>query len=131
MQQVQNFSSAILSEKLKFEHITPTLKDLNLLPVSDLLLIRDAVLMYKCMNNLASDYLTCLFKKHSNIHQHNTRNSKNLHIPKCRAAKAQNSFSYKGVSIWNSLPREILNSPSVSVFKRKLKSYYFDPWLHS
>ena len=54
-----------MSEKRKFQHITPTLKDLNLLPVSDLLLVRDDVLMYKCMNNLAFDYLTCLFKKHS------------------------------------------------------------------
>ena len=79
----------------------------------------------------APDYLTCLFKKRSSIHQYNTRNSKNLDIPKCRTAKAQSSFFYRGVSIWNSLPSEILNSPSVSVFKRKLKSYYIDHWLHS
>ena len=91
LQLVQNFSARILSGKRKFEHITPTLKDLNLLPVSDLLLIRDAVLMYKCMDNLAPDYLTCLLKKRSSIHQHNTRNSKNIDIPKCRTAKAQNS----------------------------------------
>ena len=117
---VQNFSAR------KFEHITPTLKDLNLLPVSNLLRIRHAVLMDKCMNNLAPDYLTCLFKKRSRIHQHNTRNSKNLDIPKCRTAKAENSFSYRGVSVWNSFPSEILNSPSMSVFKRKLKSHYFD-----
>ena len=131
LQLVQNFSARSLSGKRKFEHITPTLKDLNLLPVSDLLLTRDAVLMYKCMNNLAPAYLTCLFKKRSSIHQHNTRNSNNFDIPKCGTAKAQNSFSYRVVSIWNSLPREILNSPSVSVFKRKLKSYYFERWLHS
>ena len=131
LQLVQNFSARILSGKRKFEHITPTLKDLNLLPVSDLLLIREAVLMYKRMNNLAPNYLTCLFKKRSSIHQHNTRNSRNLDIPKCRTAKAQNSFFYRGVSIWNSLPSEILNSPSVSVFKTKLKSYYLDRWLHS
>ena len=99
--------------------------------MSNLLLIRDAVLMHKCMNNLAPDYLTSLSKKRSSIHQHNTKNSNNLDIPKCCTAKAQNSFSYRGVSIWNSLPSEILNSPSVSVFKRKLKSYDFERWLHS
>ena len=130
LQLVQNFSGRIFSGKRKFKRITLTLKDLNLLRVSDLLLIRDALLMYKCMNNFAPDYLTCLFKKRSSIHQHNTRNSKNLDIPKCRTAKAQNSFSYRGVSIWNSLPWEILNSPSVFIFKIKLKSYYFDRWLH-
>ena len=109
------------SGKSKFEHITPTLKDLNLLLLSDLLLIRDAVLVCKCMSNLAPDYLTCLrFKRRSSIHQHNTRNGKNLDIPKCRTAKAQNSFSYKGVSISNSLPSEILNSRSCSVsFQKK------------
>ena len=47
LQLVQNFSARILSGKCKFEHITPTLKDLNLLAVSDLLLVRDTVLMYK------------------------------------------------------------------------------------
>lgn len=88
---VQNFSVRTLSGKRKIEHITPTLKDLNLLPVSNLLRIRDAVLMDKCMNNLAPDYLTCLFKKRSSIHQHNTRNSKNLDIP-TRTAKAQKLF---------------------------------------
>ena len=68
LQLVQNFSARILSGKHKFEHITPTLKDLNLLPVSYLFLIRDAVLMYKCMGNLAPNYLTCLFKNRSSIH---------------------------------------------------------------
>ena len=80
----------------KFEHITPTLKDLNLLPLSGVLFIRDAVLMYKCMNNLAPDYLTCLFKRRPSIHQHNARNSKNLDFPKCRTAKAQDLFFYRG-----------------------------------
>ena len=131
LQLVQNFSARILSGKRKFEHITPSLKDLNLLPVSYPLLIRDAVLLYKCMNNLAPDCFTCLFKKRSSIYQHNSRNSNNLDIPKCRTAKAQNSFFYTGVSIWNSFPSETLNFPSVSAFKRKLKSYYFDRWLHS
>ena len=46
LQLVHNFSARILSGKRKFEHIMPTLKNL--------------VLMYKCMNNLAPDYLTCL-----------------------------------------------------------------------
>ena len=37
LQLVQNFAARLLSGKRKFDHITPTLKQLKLLPVSDLL----------------------------------------------------------------------------------------------
>ena len=103
LQLIQNFAARILSGKRKYEHITPTLKQLKLLPVTDILYIRDATQMYKCMNNLTPKYLTQLFCKRSNIHNYNTRGREDLQLPKCRTALAQQSFRYRGTCIWNAL----------------------------
>ena len=50
LQLVQNFVARLLSDKRKFDHISPTLRKLKLLPVSDILYMRDAVQMYKWWN---------------------------------------------------------------------------------
>ena len=65
----------LLSGKKKYEHITPALKELRLLPVSDIFRYRDTVQMFKCMNNQAPTYLKIMFDKRLQIHDYNTRNN--------------------------------------------------------
>ena len=100
---IQNFAARIVSEKRKYDHITPTLKKLNLHPD------KDAVLMFKCMNNLAPEYLSKLFKQTWDIHSYHTRNHDLLHIPRCRTVTAQDYFVYRAVKIWNNLLHTQLN----------------------
>ena len=130
LQLVQNFAARLLSGKRKFDHITPTLKQLKLLPVSDLLYIRDAGQMYKCMNNLAPSYLSQLFTKRSQTHSFLTRNRDSLQLPRCRTALAQQSFVFRGVTIWNSLPEELRICCSIVSFKNQLKSELLSKWLN-
>ena len=52
-----------------------------------------------------------------------TIGTNDLNIPKCRTALAQKSFQYRGADNWNSLPRELRNLYSLSVFKRSLRSH--------
>ena len=121
LQLVQNFAERLLSDKRKFDHISPTLRKLKLLPVSDILYMRDTVQMYKCVNGLAPHYLTVMFRKRSDIHSCNTRQNRNLQLPRCRTALAQNAFDHRGVKVWNSIPEEIRNSKAVQAFKSSLK----------
>ena len=79
--------------------ITPTLKQLKFLPISKLLYLRDAVLIFKCMNGLAPEYLSSMFTLRSEIHNRSTRNNDKLQIPMCRTKAAQQSFSYRAVDI--------------------------------
>jgi hypothetical protein len=81
LQLVQNFACRIVTNSKKFEHISPKLQELNWLPVKEHLLFRDAVLMYKCINNLDPPYLCNKFSKRSNLHECNTRNRELLQIP--------------------------------------------------
>ena len=99
VQLVQNFAACLLSGKMKYEHITLTLKEFTLLPVSDAFRFRDAVKMFKCMKNLAPTYLKNMFQKRSQIHDYNTRNINNLNLAKSRTALAQNSFYYRGAAL--------------------------------
>lgn len=117
LQLVQNFAARILSGKKKYEHITPTLKLLRLLPISDALYLRDATLMYKCMNSLAPHYLVSMFAKRSDVHDRNTRNCKDLQIPKCRTVTAHQCFSYRGVKLWNSIPSELKDKKHLNFSK--------------
>ena len=101
----------------------------KLLPISDAFRLRDAVQMFKCMNNRAPSYLANMFQKRSQIHSYNTRNANNLNPPKCRTALAQQSFSYRGVAVWNSLPTEIRNLSSLNTFKRSMRNFLLSSWL--
>jgi hypothetical protein len=54
--------------------------------------------------------------------------SKNLlETPRIDSANGQRSFSYAAPAIFNSLPEQIRSSPSLSVFRAKLKTHLFPP----
>ena len=84
LQLVQNFAARIVTNKKKFDHITPVLKELKWLPVAEtnIILYRDTVMAYKCL----SDKLT--ISKCSDVHNLATRHCSDLQIPKCRTTLA-------------------------------------------
>ena len=58
----------------------------------------------------------------SAVHPRELRNSKtDLAIPMLRTGNGQNSFAYRGASLWNSLDLETKMAPSINAFKSKLK----------
>ena len=68
LQPIQNLASKIVTNSSKFEHVTSLLRQLNWLPVKQLLYYREHVLTYKCFNGLAPKYLVDKFIKRSVIH---------------------------------------------------------------
>ena len=67
LQSVQNFAARIVSGARKYDHITPVLKELNWLPVSSMLSLRDAILAFKCVKGLAPSYLAEKFATRSSV----------------------------------------------------------------
>ena len=80
-----------------------------------------SVLIYKCVNNLVPNYLDNIFKINSEVHSHNTRNCKNLHINKTGNDSGMRKFGYRGSVIWNRIPTEIKDSNSLGTFKTQYK----------
>ena len=81
LQLVQNFAARIISGAWKFEHITPSLKNLGWLPVKKQVYLRDAIFAFKCMTSCDSTYLTSQFATRRQISDRITRNSPQLNIP--------------------------------------------------
>ena len=101
LQSVQNFAARIISGTHKFDHITPVLNQLQCLPVKHQIRFRDNLLVFKCLNRLAPDYLCEKFYFRSKVQNRNTRICSQLNIPKYRSTTGQRTFTYRGVKVWN------------------------------
>ena len=59
----------IITNNRKYDHVTPSLRKLNWLPIEQLMFYRDTLMIYKCINNLAKSSLSytntqCAIKSH-------------------------------------------------------------------
>ena len=122
LQLIQNFAARILTDTRKYDHITPALKALGWLPIEEQLQLRDVIMMYKCVNNLAPAYLSCKLGKRSDSHAYNLRNSDHLNIPKCRTVAAQRGFFYRATKAWNTLSSETRTAQTITSFKKRAKA---------
>ena len=57
-QLMQNFAARILTDIRKYDHICPILHELDWLTVKVLLRLRNATMIYKCLNGLTPSYLS-------------------------------------------------------------------------
>ena len=120
---MQNFACRIITGAGKFDHVTPVLRELNWLSVEKLLLEREIVMAYKCVNRLAPDYLVDKFIKRSDVHDRSTRKHDLLDIPLYKTATGQRAFNYRGVKIWNDLDDRLKNITSIITFKKELRKF--------
>ena len=59
----------------------------------------------------------------NDLNHYVTRNTNNLHVPKPNIDMFRQSFAYTGPSLYNSIPKEIMESDSLCKFKKGLKSF--------
>ena len=76
--------------------------------------------MYKTVNDLPGGNLSEFFVR--NYHNHNLRSKSELTVPSINTVfKGQNSISYFGLVIWNSIPTELREINPYQVFKPEIK----------
>ena len=68
-------------------------------------------LTYKCLNSLAPPYLSSLFRLPT--HHHNTRRRNLINLLAVRMTFGQHAVSYRGASLWRSLPASLRDSRSL------------------
>ena len=79
------------------------------------------LMVYKPINGLAPRYMSNLFSRNSACSSRSLRNTKtDLRLPKKISANGQKCFSYRGAKLWNSLPAETKQAPSIAVFKQNI-----------
>ena len=102
---MQNFAVRIVLDLKKFD-ISQGRKYLDWLTVKERLFFNDAVMVFKCVNDLVPEYLDKTFVPSSCIHSRVTRSCNLLHIPRCRLSSGQRAFRYRGCKLWNNLPND-------------------------
>ena len=80
------------------------------------------LIMHKTLNELAPEYLQCLFtQRHFN--GYNLRNLEGkLSLPKPNSNYLKRSFCYSGACLWNNLPQDLKSVGSIGQFKRGIKN---------
>ena len=100
----------VVSGLKKFDHISQGRRSLKWLDVTEKVLFNDLVLVLKCVNGLAPDYLGIYFIKHSAVQNKNTRGCNNFVVPRGRLSMGQRAFIFGVQGEWNGLADNIKNT---------------------
>jgi hypothetical protein len=84
-----------------------------------------AVMVYKSLNGLATDYMHSMFVNRDSVNPYSLRNTENkLAVPKPRTNYLKNSFSYSGAVLWNSLPIGLRQANNLINSDRAVPNYF-------
>ena len=113
----------------KWDSVKPYLKAAHFLPVKQRIDFKIALTTYKCINNIAPEYLKqCIQVKEQPLRY--LRNDEDYFLLQTPSVpnyvRTERSFSHAGPSVWNSPPYNFRTITDITVFKKQLKTYLFE-----
>lgn len=118
LQRLQNRALSII-ERARFKDPWPK----KWLSVMNLIRFDRCVMVYKIVNKQCPESLWNMFQQRCSISNYNTRNYRDLHIPKLNLELTKKGFHYSGIKAWNDIPVNIRELPSLRLFKTHLKRH--------
>ena len=104
-------------------HTDPIFQRLKILPLKKIYHFSLILLMFKYTHNLLPDIFEILFTRNFSVHQYNTRQAAQIHVPKCNTSALLKSVYFKGIIIWNYMELYNYMDCSIYSFKWHLKQY--------
>ena len=95
----------------------------NWLNVEQLIKFDRSTMTYKIMNGMCPESLWDKFPQISLHSNYNTRNCKDIQIPRYNLEYVKKGFHYSALTAWNSIPISIRELPTFPQFKRNLKTH--------
>ena len=102
LQKIQNTAARILTFSRKSFHVTPILKELHWLPVTQRIVFKLPMIVYECTNNIA--YLSELLSHYSPTRTLRSGNKQLLQKAKSNRSLGDRSFAIAAPRLWNELP---------------------------
>ncbi len=124
----ENFAMITTCNVSRFDHITPTLKDLHWLPVKFRIDFKILLIVFKALHGLAPDYISELITIKPPSSYSMRSNSKLLlqkTTLKTLPTLGDRSFGCAAPNLWNDLPSHIQQADSIGSFKKLLKTHLF------
>jgi len=129
LQSVMNDAARLVFSARMYEHVTPLLRDLHWLRVSDRIQFKLSVLVFRCLHGTAPAYLSDeLHRVADSGTRRRLRSTSSPALvvrPTRRTTFGDRSFPVTGARVWNALPSFVTDSSTISAFKRHLKTYLF------
>ena len=126
LQFVQNSAARLLMGTNKYDNITPILRQLHWLPVTERIDYKILLLTFKSLHGMAPEYLSELLSVYKPGRSLRSSGKSLLVTPKYNLKSyGQRAFSCAAPALWNSLPDDIRSCNSLTVFKSKLKTFLF------
>lgn len=123
LQKIQNKIMRVIIGCSRYTPILSMLETLKWLSVKQRIFYNTMIFIYKIYTGLLPEYLACHLSIISDHHNYNTRNKSNFTIPFYTKKFSQNSLFYKGVQMYNKLPKQVKNSTTLQIFKRECVDY--------
>ncbi len=127
LQKVQNSAARILTGVARDAHMTPVLAKLHWLPIVCRIEYKILMLTYKCMNDLAPQYLADSLKKKN--HARFTRAANDTSLLSETSTKlvtaGDRAFSHAAPLLWNRLPCAIRSCENLAKFKCAIKTFLY------
>ena len=106
--------------------ITSFTKKCHFLPIQTRINFKICTLVYKCLNNLAPQYLKNLISIKQSLPSLRISKDNLLLQPLFQTLNYKHrAFSSAAPAIWNTLSYELRSSPSIGIFRKNLKTYFF------
>ena len=131
LQSVLNAATRLISNKKKFDHITPVLRDqLHLLPIRQHIDFKIAVFVHNALHGRGPTYLSCTCNAIREVGARAHLRSAvrgDLTGPRTKTRRfGPGSFRVSGPVVWNSLPEDIrIPELLLERFKSMLKTHLF------
>ncbi|XP_059207040.1 uncharacterized protein LOC131986205 [Centropristis striata] len=125
LQLIQNAAARVLTNTRKLDHITPVLKSLHWLPVSQRIYFKILLLVYKALNGLGPNYMLDLLPLYEASRPIRSSGTGLLRVPRTRTKRGEAAFSYYAPHLGNKLPVDLRSAEKYSSFKSGLKTLLF------
>ena len=120
---LQKKSLRIITHSPRLEHTAPLFVKLNILRIEEIHFYKVALIMFKVYHGLTPAVFRELFVRIVDIHNYETRQMFQFHVPFARTKYMQDAISIKGGRIWNKLDKKVNFDCSYLSFKIALKRY--------
>ena len=107
LQHIQNTAARVVTLSRKSCHITPMLKELHWLPVSQRIVFKLMLIVHKSVNNIAPIYISELLKVYTPSRNLRSSNMSLLKEPTSKRTWVDRSFSVAAPRLWNHLPTKL------------------------
>ena len=127
LQRIQNICARLIVRQSGFIHISPVIRALHWLPVRKRCIFKTLKLLYFAVHSTAAPrYLAELVSPYFPSRKLRSSSDNLLSIPRTRCKTlGERAFSFKGPAYWNKLPNSLRTCPTLSHFKKALKTFLF------